>query len=247
MATHDRILVAEDDEATRHLVARWLSKHHYRILEAADGKRALDLAIAEKPSLVVLDIEMPEMGGLTVIERLRELGSAVPILVLSTRANVFDRVQGLRVGADDYLGKPFSCDELLARVQALLRRKVHVPAREMVLRFGDIAVDLERMVAVQAAHTTRLSRTECSILEVLARSPGVPVTREKLLDVVWGYTYAPETRTVDTHIWRLRKKIGDHGKEPRWIKSIPGAGYLLVVEPREPPPASGSPVGPQTV
>jgi two-component system, OmpR family, response regulator MprA len=230
MPQHERILVADDELETRRIIVELLTQKGYRVLEAADGRAALKLAQEEKPALALLDIEMPGMGGLEVIARLRELGLAIPVLVLSGRREVEDRVKGLTIGADDYLGKPYDYTELLARVQALLRRHEPAAAAAAGLKIGGLAIDLKLMEARGAAGPIKLSRTECAILELLARHRGEPVTRERMLDVVWGYTYLPETRTLDTHIWRLRKKLGDDGKEPRWIKSVTSAGYLLAAE-----------------
>jgi len=230
MAQHERILVADDELETRRIIVELLIQKGYRVLEAADGRAALKLAQEEKPALALLDIEMPGMGGLEVIARLRELGIGIPVLVLSGRREVEDRVKGLTVGADDYLGKPYAYTELLARVQALLRRHESAAVAAAGLRIGGLTIDLKLMEARGAAGPVKLSRTECAILELLARHRGEPVTRERMLDVVWGYTYLPETRTLDTHIWRLRKKLGDDGKEPRWIKSVTSAGYLLAAE-----------------
>lgn len=207
-----------------------LQQEGYRVIEARDGRQALDLALAEQPALAVLDIEMPEMGGLAVIERLRDRGIDLPVLVLSGRAELDDRVRGLMVGADDYLTKPYERAELTARVHALLRRHGRTNTEVTALKLGDLVVDLEKMEAVRPGVTVKLSKIECSILALLARHEGKPVSRERMFDVVWGYTFMPETRTVDTHIWRLRKKLGDGGKQPRWIKNVPGAGYVLECE-----------------
>jgi len=227
----ERILVADDEDFTRMAVIGVLQQQGYRIIEARDGRQALELAMAERPDLAVLDIEMPEMGGLTVIERLRDRGVELPVLVLSGRAEVDDRVRGLTVGADDYLTKPYERSELIARVQALLRRqRRESPQVSGALKLGDLIVDLERMEASRPGLTIKLSKIECSILSLLARHDGKPVSRERMFDIIWGYTFMPETRTVDTHIWRLRKKLGDGGKQPRWIKNVPGAGYVLECE-----------------
>lgn len=227
MSSRERILVAEDEAETRSLLVEALKQRGYRVLEAGDGRTAVRLALEEKPDLALLDIEMPEMGGLEVVARLREQGVMLPVLVLSGRREVQDRVRGLEAGADDYLGKPYDFIEMLARVEALLRRTAAPGSAVNTLKLGDLEVDLKKMVAQLGDQTVKLSRTECAVLELLARHRGQPVTRERMLDVVWGYTYLPETRTLDTHIWRLRKKLGDDGKEPRWIKSVAGAGYLL--------------------
>ena len=207
-----------------------LQQEGYRVIEARDGRQALELATTEQPALALLDIEMPEMGGLTVIERLRDRGIDLPVLVLSGRAEVDDRVRGLMIGADDYLTKPYERRELIARVQALLRRHTRTTSDFTALRLGDLVIDLERMEAAKPGVTIKLSKIECSILALLARDEGKPVSRERMFDVVWGYTFMPETRTVDTHIWRLRKKLGDGGKQPRYIKNVPGAGYVLECE-----------------
>lgn len=230
MSSRERILVAEDEAETRYMLVELLKQHGYRPLEAGDGRTALRLALEEKPALALLDIEMPEMGGLEVIARLREQGINLPVLVLSGRREVGDRVRGLEAGADDYLPKPYDWTEMLARMQALLRRTRQTAATGSEITIGDLTIDLRRMVARGAGREIKLSRTECSVIELLARHRGEPVSRERMLDVVWGYTYLPETRTLDTHIWRLRKKLGDDGRDPRWIKSVAGAGYLLAAD-----------------
>jgi DNA-binding response OmpR family regulator len=230
VAPRERILVAEDDEIIRLMIVGVLRREGYRVLEAANGKQALERALTDKPALAVMDVEMPEMGGLRVIERLRELGITLPVIVLSGRAELRDRVHALTIGADDYLTKPFERDELLARVNALLRRHVQQSKAATVLQLGEVSVDFERMVALRDGRSIPLSRTECSILELLARNEGRPVSRERMSDVVLGYTYVPATRTLDTHIWRLRKKLGDESKPPQLIKTVAGAGYALEVE-----------------
>ena len=226
----ERILVADDDEFTRLFITTILRKGGYRVLEAKNGREALERSIQDLPALAIMDIAMPEMGGLAAIERLRKAGNPLPVLVLSGRGSLEERVQGLDAGADDYLMKPFEPDELLARVRALLRRQHRQNVEVEKLQLGHAQVDLVRKVVLIGGDTARLSRIEVSILLLLARNSGRPVSRKEMLDVAWGYTYLPSTRTVDTHIWRLRKKIGDGGKKPRWIKNVPGAGYVLDLE-----------------
>lgn len=233
----ERILVAEDDDFARMAIIGVLQRFGYRVLEARNGRQALEAIRAERPALAVLDVDMPEMGGFEVIERMRDLGIAMPVLILSGRAELDDRVQGLTLGADDYLTKPYAREELLARVKALLRRHQRADEEPTLLKLGDLTIDLSRMEAGRGGTTFKLSRTECAILSLLAKSEGRPVSREQMLDVVWGYTFMPETRTVDTHIWRLRKKLGDGGKQPQWIKNVAGAGYALVCERAAPEPA----------
>jgi DNA-binding response OmpR family regulator len=186
----------------------------------------------EKPALVVLDVMMPNLTGLEVAAELRRLGHTIPILMLTTRQEVPQKVDGLNAGADDYLGKPFDRRELVARVQALLRRQTTTEVAKAinVLRFGDVEVDLVQHVANKGKTQLALTPTECALLELLAKNMGVPVSRDVILDVVWGYTYFPSTRTVDTHIWRLRKKIGDNGEAPRWLKKAQGEGYILTAD-----------------
>lgn len=230
MPSGQRILVADDDETTRLFVTMVLRKGGFRVLEVKNGREAVERSIQDQPALAIMDIAMPEMGGLAAIERLRKAGNSIPVLVLSGRGSVEERVQGLNAGADDYLIKPFEPDELLARIRALLRRHDRQKVEVEKLQLGNAQVDLVRKVVLISGETVRLSSIEVSILSLLARNSGRPVSRKEMLDVAWGYTYLPSTRTVDTHIWRLRKKIGDGGKKPRWIKNVPGAGYMLDLE-----------------
>ena len=222
-----RVLVVDDDAAMRASMRICLEAAGYRVLEASDGKQGLERAQQEKPALIVLDVVMPAMGGLEVASELRGHGNTTPILMLTTRQEVSQRVSGLMAGADDYLGKPFDGRELLARVHALLRRQAKQTQKQRTLRFDQMTVDLERKTATRGSVSLPLTRTEFALLELLAAHMDAPVSRELILDAVWGYTYFPSTRTVDTHIWRLRKKIGDNGENPRWIKRIQAEGYLL--------------------
>ena len=227
MSTSARILVVDDDAATRAMIRFHLESAGHRVLEASDGARGLVTAKAEKPALVILDLMMPELDGLSLAGELRRLGATVPILMLTTRVEIEDRVSGLQAGADDYLGKPFDGRELLARVQALLRRSEREAASCRILKFDEIDVDLENQQATRKGEPFPLTRTEFALLSIMAKHLGSPVSRELMLDEVWGYTYYPTTRTVDTHIWRLRKKLGDNADAPRWIRRSQGNGYLL--------------------
>lgn len=224
---HARILVTEDDPRIRAGIRLSLESAGYRVLEASDGAQGLKLVHEEKPSLVILDVMMPELDGISTVAEIRRLGIGTPILMLTTQMEVNDRVRGLDAGADDYLGKPFDKRELLARVHALLRREQREKNSRVVLRFDDVEVNLESKTAARASAPLSLTRTEFALLELLAKHLGSPVSRDLMLDSVWGYTYFPSTRTVDTHIWRLRKKIGDSGETPRWIKKVHGEGYVL--------------------
>ena len=227
-----RILVVDDERQMRASICQCLEAEGYRVLEATDGVEGLDVIAKEKPELVVLDVMMPNLTGIEVAAEMRRLGLTIPILMLTTRSEVTQKVEGLDAGADDYLGKPFDRRELVARVQALLRRQniTQTTKAISVLRFGEVEVDLEKHTACLGKTPLPLTRTEFALLELLAKNMGSPVSRDLILDAVWGYTYFPSTRTVDTHIWRLRKKIGDNGDTPRWLKKAQGEGYILTCD-----------------
>jgi DNA-binding response OmpR family regulator len=235
MSLDPRILLVEDDPTISQITAIYLRRHGFRPLLATDGEAGLQIALNEQPDLVVLDVALPKMDGLRVCHRLRELHFKSPILMLTGRADVEDRVIGLNAGADDYLPKPFDASELLARLQALLRRSRRMEAPPAILELGDTRIDLANRTAQRGGQPLALTKTEYAVLELLAREPGRPVSRQTMLDAVWGYTRATPSRTMDTHIWRLRKKIGDEGEAPRWIQPVHGSGYRLALTP--PPPA----------
>jgi DNA-binding response OmpR family regulator len=170
---------------------------------------------------------MPRLDGYALCSELRRLTIPVPVLMLTAKGQIEDRVRGLDAGADDYLVKPFSTDELLARVRALLRRVRQPAAIPRLLRLGQVEIDLPRQKATRGRKEIHLTAREFAMLRLLLEKPGEPVTRERFLDVVWGYTAFPTTRTVDTHIAALRAKIEDDPEEPRWIKTVHGTGYWL--------------------
>lgn len=222
-----RILIIEDETPMRTALADVLEGEGYRALTAADGEIGLRKAVDEKPDLVLLDIMMPKLDGFAVCAELRRLGNGVPVLMLTAKGQIEDRVTGLDAGADDYLVKPFSTDELLARVRALLRRsrkQGHAPAK---LKLGDVEIDLARQTAVRGRKPIHLTAKEFSMLRLMAEAAGEPVSREKFLDLVWGYTSFPTTRTVDTHIASLRAKLEKNPDAPCWLKTVHGVGYKL--------------------
>ena len=223
----ERILIVEDDPSMRAGIRLCLEGAGYRVLEADDGDKGLKLIREEKPALIVLDVMMPKLNGYEVASELRRCGTTTPILMLTTRQEIPERVKGLLAGADDYLAKPFDRRELLARIYALLRRRGQTEGQVRRLIFDSLAVDLVARTATRNEETVALTKTEYAILDLLAKNLGVPVSRDQMLDSVWGYTYFPSTRTVDTHIYRLRKKLGDDGDTPRWIRKVQGQGYLL--------------------
>jgi len=187
--------------------------------------------VREKPDLVLLDIMMPRLDGYALCSELRRLGIATPVLMLTARGRVEDRVRGLDAGADDYLLKPFSTDELLARVRALLRRVHKQAAAAGILRLGRVEIDLPRQKAARAGKPIYLTAREFAMLRLLLETPGEPVTRERFLDVVWGYTAFPTTRTVDTHIATLRAKIEADAHHPIFIHTIRDIGYRFETMP----------------
>ncbi len=235
----ERILIVEDERPMRLALEDVLAGEGYRVLSAVDGQSGLERAIAEKPDLVLLDVMMPKLDGYAVCAELRRLDNPVPILMLTAKGMVEDRVQGLDVGADDYLVKPFSTEELLARVRALLRRTRRQGLAPTRLRLGDAEIDLARQTATRGRKTLHLTAKEFAMLRLMAETPGEPVTRERFLDVVWGYSAFPTTRTVDNHIAELRRLIEPAPEEPKWIKTVHGVGYKLDLPPQDLPAPPG--------
>ena len=226
-----RVLVVEDEAPMRMALEDILKTDGYRVLIAVDGQAGLAMAVSEKPDLILLDVMMPKLDGLALCAELRKLTMAVPVLMLTARGQVEDRVAGLDTGADDYLVKPFSTDELLARVRALLRRARRKDGMPATIALGDLVIDLVKQAAHRAGRAIHLTAREYAILRLLAESRGEPVTRERFLDVVWGYTAFPTTRTVDTHIAVLRGKIEPDPDKPTWITTVHGVGYRLELTP----------------
>ena len=222
-----RILVVEDELPMRTALEDCLAAEGFRVMTAADGERGLERALKERPDLVLLDVMMPRLDGFALCTELRRLGHAIPVLMLTAKGQVRDRVTGLDAGADDYLVKPFSTDELLARVRALLRR-VQRPSdvvREVTI--GDTHIDFIRQCVMRKRKEIHFTAKEFAMLRLLAEAKGEAVSREKFLDVVWGYAAFPTTRTVDMHIASLRQKLEKTPDEPHWIKTVHGVGYRL--------------------
>jgi DNA-binding response OmpR family regulator len=226
----ERILVVEDELPMRTALEDVLQHAGYRVLTAGDGESGLQRALAEKPDLLLLDIMMPRLDGYAVCTELRRLANPVPILMLTAKGQVEDRVMGLDAGADDYLVKTFSTDELLARVRALLRRTHRQSQAPGKLNLGEIEIDLVRQSARRGRKPIHLTAKEFAMLRLMAETPGEPVSRERFLDAVWGYTAFPTTRTVDNHIAALRSQIETNPAEPRWIQTVHGIGYKLELE-----------------
>ena len=200
----------------------------YEVVTAADGAAGLEKARSEKPDLMILDIMMPKLSGLEVCKTLRGEGFEKPIIMLTARGQEIDKVVGLELGADDYVTKPFSIRELLARVKAVLRRTDGKAKRLARYSFADVDLDFEAYKATKDGELLELSPREFELLRYLIERKGETVSRDQLLEDVWGYESYPSTRTVDTHIAKLRAKIGDSGSEPRFILTIHGMGYKFI-------------------
>jgi DNA-binding response OmpR family regulator len=226
--TAQTVLVVDDEEAIAEAVRARLESEGYRVLVAGDGPQALEAASRERPDLVVLDLMLPGMDGLEVCKRLQR-DRWVPVLMLTARTEEADKVAGFAVGADDYLTKPFSLRELAVRVRAILRRVERIgqqPSSEPIRGTG-IEIDPARRRVTVDGSEIQLTPLEFEILLSLAREPGVVFTREQLMDRVWGYRDYAGGRVVDSHVARIRRKLGEDGNEPRFIRTVHGVGYAF--------------------
>ncbi|MHC4995905.1 MAG: response regulator transcription factor [Planctomycetota bacterium] len=225
-----RILIVEDDPAILRGLKDNLEYESYEVLTATDGEQGYQLARGNHPHLIILDLMMPKMNGYELCRKLRDEGLTTPILMLTARGEEADRVAGLDIGADDYVTKPFSMPELLARIRAILRRLQ--PDKELPdhLSYGDVLVDFKCYEARKKGHALKLSRKEFGVLRLLACRVGEVVTRNDLLDEVWGHDSFPTTRTVDNHIASLRAKLEDDPAQPRHLITAHGVGYKLVTQ-----------------
>jgi len=223
-----RVLVVEDDQSVRDAVARALRYEGYDVGTAIDGTDALTHVADDDPDVVVLDVLMPGTDGLEVCRRLRAQGDFRPVLMLTARHEVSDRVAGLDAGADDYLVKPFALDELLARLRALMRR-TSVTGGEQVLTYGDLSLDPQRRQAWRGPRELGLTKTEFDLLELLLVNANIVVTRDTIYERIWGYEFETSSKSLDVYIGYLRRKT-EAGGEPRLIRTIRGVGYTLRVE-----------------
>ena len=228
-----RILVVDDDRAVRESLRRSLSFNGYSVELAHDGVEALDKIATERPDALVLDVMMPRLDGLEVCRRLRSTGDDLPILVLTARDSVSERVAGLDAGADDYLPKPFALEELLARMRALLRRTKpeDAAAGSVPLRFSDLALDPATREVTRGLRQISLTRTEVALLEMLIANPRRVLTRSRILEEVWGFDFPTSGNALEVYVGYLRRKTEADG-EPRLIHTVRGVGYVL----RETPP-----------
>ena len=220
-----RVLVAEDDPAVRTAVTRVLELEGYTVASVNDGAAALAFITDTPPDAVVMDVMMPFADGLTVCREARMRGSRVPILLLTARHEVSDRVAGLDAGADDYLTKPFAIDELLARVRALLRRRPSTDTNH-VLSVGDLVLDPARREVRRGTRDIQLTKTEFDLLEALMLRSGMVVTRDQLYEEIWGYNFETGSKSLDVYIGYLRRKTEENG-EPRVVHTLRGVGYTV--------------------
>ena len=226
--TERTVLVVDDEEAIAEAVRARLASEGFRVVVAEDGPRAIRVAREERPDLVVLDLMLPGMDGLEVCQELQR-DQWVPVLMLTARTDEADKVAGFAVGADDYLTKPFSLRELVVRVKAILRRKERMQQTAVqapVVR-GGLSVDPARRTVSVDGEDVALTPLEFEILYALARDPGVVLSRDQLMDRVWGYRDFAGGRVVDSHVARIRRKLGEDGAEPRFIRTVHGVGYAF--------------------
>jgi two-component system response regulator MprA len=219
------VLVAEDDQRVRDSVQRGLRLEGYQVVAVPDGQQAVDAVLHQEPSLVVLDVMMPVLDGLTACRQLRSRFPALPILMVTARHEVTDRIAGLDAGADDYLVKPFALGELSARVRALLRRS-SVSGTDQKLHVGDLTLDPGARRASRAGVDLVLTKTEFDLLELLMFNAGVVMSRDTLYDRIWGIDFDTESRTLDVHITYLRHKT-EAGGLPRIVQTVRGVGYVI--------------------
>jgi len=227
-----KILYVEDDPTAREYIGRGLTEHGHLVDLAGDGPDGLELAASGHYDLIILDVGLPGLSGFEVLLQLRERGGAAPVIFLSARGEVQDRVRGLNLGADDYLPKPFAFAELLARVQAIARRRTEAPLDGAeVLRVADLELDPRRHVVRRAGREVDLTAKQFSLLEYLMRNAGQVLSRTMITEKIWGYSFDSYSNVIDVHIAQLRKKI-DRDFSPKLLRTVKGVGYVL--EDRDP-------------
>jgi DNA-binding response OmpR family regulator len=223
-----KILVVEDEPAMVAGLRDNFEFEGYEVITAQDGIEGLERALDESPDLVVLDVMMPRMSGLEVCKQLRAKRASLPIIMLTARGQEIDKVVGLELGADDYVTKPFSIRELLARVKSVLRRTAVLPKDKEKHSFADVEVDLRRCRVVRSGKALDISSKEFDLLKYFICHPGETLSRDRLLEDVWGYENYPTTRTVDTHLVRLRQKLEPDPEQPQYFLTVHGTGYRFV-------------------
>ena len=220
------VLVMDDDAALRDTIGLMLENEGFRPALAEDGKVGFKQALTLKPDLMLVDLRMPGLSGIEVCKQIRAAGLKTPLIVLSAIGDEMDKVLLLEIGADDYVVKPFGTRELLARIRALLRRSS--PEETRTITFGDVEVDLTRRVVTRGAEELKLTRAEYNLLTYFLQNPDRPLTRDMILNSVWGYESFPNTRTVDAHVVRLRQKLEPDATIPRHFLTVHGVGYRFL-------------------
>jgi two-component system alkaline phosphatase synthesis response regulator PhoP len=227
-AMKSKILIVEDEPAMVAGLRDNFEYEGYEVISAEDGVAGLERALSDNPDLIVLDVMMPRMSGLDVCKQLKAKRPSVPIIMLTARGQEIDKVVGLELGADDYVTKPFSIRELMARVKAVLRRVAAPAAISEIYRFSDVEVNIRSNEVRRNGNVVDLSAKEFALLAYFIAHPVETLSRDRLLDAVWGYENYPSTRTVDTHIVHLRQKLEPNPEEPRFILTVHGTGYKFV-------------------
>lgn len=228
--SYGKVLVVDDEEHIVELIKFNLEGNGYEVVEAYDGIKAIELSKEEKVDIVILDLMLPGIDGIEVCRSLRKNPDTekIPIIMLTARSEETDKVLGLEIGADDYITKPFSVRELIARMKAVLRRSSdNKKEAKKVIKINDIIIDIEKHEVTRNNDKIELTLKEFELLRILAENRGKVLSRNMLLDEVWGYDYFGETRTVDVHIRHLRKKIEENDKSPKYIETIRGVGYKM--------------------
>lgn len=226
----EKILIVDDEEHILELIKFNLESKGYKVITAANGIDALKIAKSEQPNLILLDLMIPGIDGYDVCKEVRRENSIsdTPIIMITAKSEELDKILGLELGADDYITKPFSIRELLARVKAVLRRTTIQPV-DKSFKFGNVVVDFEKHEVTKEGKKIELTLKEFELLEILIKNKGRVMTRDFLLDKIWGYEYIGETRTVDVHIRHLRQKVEDDDKSPQYVETIRGIGYRFNV------------------
>lgn len=220
------ILVIDDDENLRDTIGLLLEREGFRPILASDGKTGLQEAFSAKPALIIVDLRMPGMSGVDVCKKVRGAGMQVPIMVLSAVGEELDKVLLLEMGADDYVVKPFGSRELLARIRAILRRSS--PEQNQLITFSDVEADLDRRIVKRRGEEVRLTRAEFNLLVFFLQNPDRALSRDVILNSVWGYESFPNTRTVDAHVVHLRQKLEPDPESPRYFVTLHGVGYRFI-------------------
>jgi DNA-binding response OmpR family regulator len=225
-ATVQTILAIDDDDNLRDMIAAMLEQEGFRAVLASDGKTGFEKAMSTRPDLILVDLRLPGMSGIEICKQLRSAQIRTPIIVLSAVGDEVDKVLLLEIGADDYVVKPFGTRELLARIRALLRRTS--PEVRKILRFGEVEVDLERRIVTRKGEELKLTPAEYNLLSYFLHNPDRVLTRDVILNSVWGYEFFPNTRTVDAHVAKLRQKIEVDANVPKHVLTVHGVGYRFL-------------------